>query len=59
VTHGFKEQGMDGRVKHGHDGVGGWIIGHERWYEAKDLVLTIGLGAREGGRICSVVRLKT
>jgi hypothetical protein len=25
--------GVDGRVKHGHDGVGGWVIGHDGWYE--------------------------
>jgi hypothetical protein len=23
----LKQQGVDGRVKHGHDGVGGWVIG--------------------------------
>jgi hypothetical protein len=23
---------VDGRVKHGHDGVVGWVIGHDGWY---------------------------
>jgi hypothetical protein len=28
----LKKQGVDGRVKHGHDGVGGWVIGHDVRY---------------------------
>jgi hypothetical protein len=28
----LKKEGVDGRVKHGHDGVGGWVIGHDDWY---------------------------
>jgi len=28
----LKEQGVDGRVKHGHDRVGGWAGGHDVWY---------------------------
>lgn len=44
---GVDVRGRPRRVKHGHDGVSGWIIGHERWYEAQDLVVRIGLGARE------------
>jgi hypothetical protein len=29
----LKRQGVDGRVKHGHDGVGGWVFGHDGWYK--------------------------
>jgi hypothetical protein len=25
-------RGVDGRVKHGHDEVGGWVIGYDGWY---------------------------
>jgi hypothetical protein len=29
----LKKKGVDGRVKHGHDGVGGWVIGHDGGYK--------------------------
>ncbi len=28
----LKTQGVDGRVKHGHDEVGGWVSGHDGGY---------------------------
>ncbi len=27
--------GVDGRVKHGHDGMVGWVIGHDGWYKKR------------------------
>jgi hypothetical protein len=35
VVPAVKKLGVDGRVKHGHDGVGGWVIGDDGWYYAK------------------------
>jgi hypothetical protein len=37
VAPAIKKQGVDGRgrprrVKHGHDEVGGWVIGYDGWY---------------------------
>jgi hypothetical protein len=29
----LKTQGVDGRVKHGHDGLGRWVNGHDGRYE--------------------------
>jgi hypothetical protein len=28
----LKKEGVDGRVKHGHDEVSGWVIGRDGWY---------------------------
>jgi hypothetical protein len=33
VAPAIKKQGVDGRVKHGHDEVGGWVIGYDGWYK--------------------------
>ncbi len=33
----LEKKGVDGRVKHGHDGVGGWVIGNHGWYYSGQL----------------------
>jgi hypothetical protein len=41
---GLKKEGVDGRVKHGHDVVGGWVIRDDAWY--KEAVSEVALVSR-------------
>ena len=39
VAPAIKKQGVDGPVKHGHDGLGRWVIGDDGWYYTNPLRL--------------------
>jgi len=64
----LRKQGVDGRVKHGHDGVGEWVIGHDGWHsllqsdnslptDSRDPSLAVRGIARENSNLMTTLKV--
>jgi hypothetical protein len=46
----LKKQGVDGRVKRGHDAVSRWVIAYDRWYKSASYQCRLHCGSAASGQ---------